>query len=52
MLFQNLVVYKNNLQRIPKRRNEIVRLVGEIEPHLFRNVIESFNYIVNICGGG
>ena len=33
-------VYKNNPQSIPELKDEIIRVVGEIDPQLCQNVIE------------
>jgi len=43
-------VYKNNPQSIPELKDEIIRVIGEIEPQLCQNVIENFNKRVDVCG--
>lgn len=42
-------VYKNNPQSIPKLKDEIIRVIGDIEPQLCQRVIENFNKRVDIC---
>ena len=42
-------VYKNNPQSIYELKQEIVRVIGEVEPQLCENVIENFDKRVATC---
>lgn len=42
--------YKNNSKSIAELRDEIIRTISEIKPHLCGNVTYIFNKIVDICG--
>jgi len=37
-------------QSIPELKNKIIRVIGEIEPQLCQNVVQSFYKRVDICG--
>ena len=39
-----------NPQSIPELKDEIIRVIGEIEPKLCQSVIENFNKRVDVCG--
>lgn len=43
-------VYKNNPHSINKLKDEIIRVIREIEPQLCQRVIENFNKRLDICG--
>lgn len=42
-------INKNNSELLPELKKEIVRVIIEIHPQIYKNFIENFNYGIDVC---